>query len=67
MNLTEIAREILQAAREAGADAYELWRAARNPDYLLAGPTEAVAYVAHLIDGCTEFDIARLDRVLFEG
>jgi len=59
--LNDLVREILKTAQAAGMDAYDLWREAKSGKDV----TDAAAYVADLIKGCTEIEIIRIDRMVF--
>jgi hypothetical protein len=60
--ITEIALEVDKVAQEAGEDPYEIFVNARKGENLDSPP---VAYIAHMIDKCSQFDIAQIDRLVF--
>jgi hypothetical protein len=69
--ISEIALEIDKVAQQCGEDAYDLFRVARgagrSEGVQLKAPTsaDAIYYIQYLLDGCSSFDIARIERLVF--
>jgi hypothetical protein len=68
-NITELALAIDAIAANFNEDPFELFRAALNDDFssIDDDAIEGVAQVKTLINGLNPFEIARIDRIVFNN
>jgi hydrogenase maturation factor len=65
-NITNIALEVDKIAAFVHEDPFELFRAATSGERIMVIHDDAVDEIEKIIASCSKFDLARIDRIVFD-